>query len=319
MGLDNRDYARDGRYSNAVGGGSGFSSTPSIVKYLIGANILLYMLQFLITRPGTLEDFNIPPEIEEVWTREELERTLAAERISVVEEWLQQDTEKVIGSGQVWRLLTAAFLHSRGDYLHIIFNMLFLFWFGPTLEGMYGRREFLLFYLASAFIASCADVGLDLITGMRGTALGASGAIMGIMMLYAIHYPRQKILLFFIIPVEIRWVVAGYVFFDLYPVLMSLLGKRDLSGVGHAAHLGGLAFGFLYWKFALRLERLLPKRKPQTRPIERGRSLLDPPSAEPDELDEKVDAILKKITEEGEASLTDSEREILNEAAKRRR
>ena len=322
MGIDSRDYARGDNYAKASGGWSfGSASTAPVCKYLILANIALFLLQIFITRPAKLEDFDLPPGVEKRLEQEDVDSLLEGRRVSVIEEWLSLKTDKVIGSAQVWRLLTCAFLHDREILLHILFNMLFLFWFGRPLEGMYGSREFLLFYLVSALIASCAHIGLDLVTGSRASAIGASGAVMAVLMLYAIHYPRQKILIFLIIPVEIRWLVALYVLFDLHPVLLALAGDRDMSGVGHAAHLGGLAFGFLYWKFALRLERLMPKRQPRPSPSARGWSIIDPPSPkpEPDELDEKVDAILKKITEEGEASLTDAEREILNEAARRKR
>ncbi len=135
--------------------------------------------------------------------------------------------------------------------------MLFFYWFGSTLEVMYGSREFLLFYLSAALTASLAFVGLDLITGGAAPMIGASGAVMGVTMLFAIHYPRHVIYVMLIIPIEVRWLVCLYVIFDLHPVLLALAGDRQFTGVAHAAHLGGLAFGFLYWKRGWRLEPLI--------------------------------------------------------------
>src|SRR5262249_21730559 len=137
---------------------------------------------------------------------------------------------------------------------HIFFNMLFLYWFGCTLESMYGSREFLLFYLAGALAAALANIAFDLYTGTSIPAPpGASGAIMAVIMLYTWHLPRETICMFWVIPIEIRWLVVFYVIWDIHPLLLSLAGGRVFDGIGHAAHLGGLAFGFLYAKFQWRL------------------------------------------------------------------
>ena len=312
MGIEGRDYFRDGRYSASLGGwGFGSSRLPPMVKFLLLANIVVFLLQIFITRDPRPEDVlryigdgEIPADVD----------------ISVVQEWFQLETDKVVGKGQLWRLLTSAFCHDRFGIWHILMNMLFLYWFGAALESMYGSREFILFYIVGALAASAAYVGLDLITGESIPAIGASGAVMAVTMLYAIHYPRQKILLFFFIPIEIRWLIVLYVLFDLHPVLLALAGDRQMTGVAHAAHLGGLIFGFVYWKTNLRLSAWLPKGRRRRPP--RGWSVVDAPPGpppEPDELDRQVDAILQKIHEQGEASLTDQERETLKEAARRRR
>ncbi len=243
-------------------------------------------------------------------------------RISVVQEWLQLETRKVL-RGQVWRLLTCAFCHDRTAIWHLVFNMLFLFWFGITLESMYGSREFLLFYLAAAVVASLAYVGLDLLTRESMPAIGASGAVMAATMLYAIHYPRSVVYVMWVIPVEVRWLVVFYVIFDLHPVLLALAGDRMDTGIAHAAHLGGLAFGYLYWKFDLRLSPFVNAlRIPRWRhPFRRRAVRLFTPTAGDAEtsanLDAQVDEILRKIGSQGRASLTRREQEILATASRR--
>src|SRR5699024_6909026 len=125
---------------------------------------------------------------------------------------------------------------------------LLLYWCGVTLETMRGTREFTLFYFAAILVAALAHVGLELYSGSSVPAIGASGAVMAVAMLYTCHFPYQTILLFWIIPVQIRWLMILYVILDLHPVLLVLAGEPNQSGVAHAAHLGGLAFGFFYWQ-----------------------------------------------------------------------
>jgi membrane associated rhomboid family serine protease len=243
-------------------------------------------------------------------------------RASIVQDWLQLDPNKTIKQGQLWRLLTCAFCHERLTPWHILFNMVLLCWFGSRLERMYGSREFLLFYLAAAVCSSLAYVALALYTRSDAPAIGASGAVMGVMMLYVIYYPFETFSVFWLIPVPL-WVLLGfYVVYDVHPVLLALAGDRFFTGVAHAGHLGGLLFGLLYWRSGIRLEALFGGRKRQgtrrrTQAPAREPVILSYPK--PDDLAERVDEVLKKITEHGKDSLTDEEREVLNQASARLR
>ena len=78
-------------------------------------------------------------------------------QISVVQEWLELDPEKV-KKGQVWRIVTGAFCHDRFGVWHILFNLLFIYWFGRRLELLYGSREFCLFYFGSVIFSSLVYV-----------------------------------------------------------------------------------------------------------------------------------------------------------------
>ena len=251
-----------------------------------------------------------------------------APRISPVQEWLQLDTEK-IKQGQIWRILTSAFCHDRHSLLHILFNMLGLIWFGIALEYMYGSREFLLFYLASAIISGLAYVALDLYTGDSAPAIGASGAVMGVLMLYACHFPYHTIRIWFFFPLEMRWLVLLYVAFDLHPLLLKLAGDQVYTGVAHAAHLGGLAFGFFYWNQRLKLAPMVDAIKgiDLRKTFRRRRDLklhtqdtdlippTDPETAEQQQLDE----LLIKISREGRENLSVEELVLLNQASERLR
>ena len=160
---------------------------------------------------------------------------------------------------------------------------------------------------------------------------------MAVMAVFAMWYPRQQVLLMGLIPIEIRWLVAAYVVIDTVPIWGALRGQdlaaavadvRQQKAVAHAAHLGGLLFGFAYVLFELRLSNWLSVRRVPAwwRERERRKSVrLYPPEADATEpspendLDEKVDEILRKITEHGEASLSARERKVLSEASRRYR
>ncbi len=241
-------------------------------------------------------------------------------KVSSVQNWLQLETPKVL-SGQIWRLVTCAFCHDRTYIGHIIFNMLLLWMFGRRLESMYGSKEFLLFYLSGAIVASLAYMGLDLITGSPVPMIGASGAIMAIVTLYAVHFPTETIYIFFVLPVEIRWVVLMYAIYDLHPLLMQVAGEPMSDNIAHAAHLGGLAFGYLYGTRRFRLSDYVSGTETWWKARRRGLRVVSVDS-EPtvskktQKLADEMDAILEKISEQGEASLTTAERKTLERASR---
>ncbi|MBX9625730.1 MAG: rhomboid family intramembrane serine protease [Gemmataceae bacterium] len=233
--------------------------------------------------------------------------------------------------GQVWRLVTCVFLH--GEMFHLFFNMLALYFFGPRLEDRYGGAEFLLFYLLAGTFASvvmfAAQVaGLD----PPGRALGASGAVTAVLVLYACHYPRQQVLLFFVIPVPIWLVVVLYVGLDAFGAF-----GAGQPGVAYTAHLGGALFGLLYYQTGIRFASVLPGGLPARRPAATRLRVvpIDPDEADTpipageavpvgrdEPLEDRVNAVLDKVSRSGQGSLTAEEREILFRASehyKRRR
>ena len=294
---------------------------------------------------GNTDKANPDDETSEAELRREAERAyheyLADQvafspRVSVVQQWLELDSDKVL-KGQIWRILTSAFCHDRHGLFHILFNMLGLIWFGIALEYMYGQREFLLFYLTAGILSGLAYVGLDLWTGDSVPAIGASGAVMGVLMLFACHYPHYTIRIWFFFPIEMRWLVLLYVAFDLHPLLLQLAGDQVHTSVAHAAHLGGLAFGFVYWNQRLRLAPMVDslqkfdlgklwRRKFSSTNLklhsasDRNGKTQGSASHDADALDQnRVDELLSKITEVGRDSLTEEELAILRQASERMR
>lgn len=299
MGISSRDYFRD---EDRTGGGriEWLSDTPT-VRWIIFLTVAVFVAQLLFV------------------TRIEVPGTGFRISTSLVEEWGAMDTPAVL-SGQVWRLLTYAFLHDRGSLWHIAMNMLIFWFFGCTLERMYGSRELMLFYLAGAIVSSVGYAIISMLVGSEAPMVGASGAVMAVMMLYGIHYPRQRVWVWFI-PVEIRWLIAFYIAVDLFPLLQMLGGEPVRTGVAHAAHLSGLLFGWLYYRNGWRLDRfangLTGGISQRWKRSVRGRHLkvFSPPPEESVDLDSELDRILAKIHEEGSESLTERERAILTRAS----
>ncbi len=354
MGFQDRDYSRDGRYTSSLTPWN-MDLTP-VVKRLIIANVVVFLFQIFLTRPAApLPDFHVLEPDEEISAtdepggkndepktdqqkkleqrqRERAERKAREameammERMpgmstSVAQEWLELDPKKTVEQFQIWRLVTSAFCHERFGLWHILFNMLLLWWFGQRLEQMYGSREFFLFYMAAAICSSVAYVVLAYYGGAKVPAIGASGAVMGVMMLYTIHHPYDQFLLFWFVPVPL-WALLGlYVIYDIHPVLLSMAGEHMFTNVAHAAHLGGLAFGYLYWRFGWQLAILTGHHRPRvvrrSKPVFRSPEIIPfpQPKRETANDSDRVDEVLKKVSEHGKESLTPEELDILIQAS----
>jgi membrane associated rhomboid family serine protease len=137
---------------------------------------------------------------------------------------------------QPWTLITAMFLH--GSFAHLLFNMYALLLFGPLVERKIGKKRFLLLYFAAGLLASLAALYYP-------AALGASGAIMGILGMVIMLFPKMRVLFFFVVPMSMR--TAGIIF-----AFIDLLGFfTGGSGVAHLAHLAGLALGLGFGYYLL--------------------------------------------------------------------
>jgi membrane associated rhomboid family serine protease len=143
-----------------------------------------------------------------------------------------------------WQLVSYAFLH--GGVPHLFFNMLGLWMFGSELERVWGEKRFLQFYFASVLAAALTQL---VVTGLMGAiypTIGASGGLFGLLLAFAMMFPNRIILLFFVIPMKARYLVALYGLLELYQGFYVMN-----SGVAHFAHLGGMLGGLLmmrYWR-----------------------------------------------------------------------
>lgn len=139
-----------------------------------------------------------------------------------------------------WTLVTYMFLH--GGFGHVFFNMLGLYFFGPRLEDRMGGRPFLALY----FLSGIGGAVFSFVFARQYPVVGASGAVYGVLLGFAMFWPRERILLFPIpIPVQAWVLITAYFVLSVYG---GVSGSR--SGTAHFAHLGGLAFAFGYLKWA---------------------------------------------------------------------
>ena len=137
-----------------------------------------------------------------------------------------------------YQLFTHMFTH--GDFGHILFNMFNLWMFGRVLESVWGPKKFLTFYLICGIGAAATHLAVQYLTGDDHFAVGASGAVIGVMVGFAYLFPNTELMLYFAIPVKAKWIILALIAFDLFAGL-----GRTSTGIAHWAHLGGAATGFL--------------------------------------------------------------------------
>jgi membrane associated rhomboid family serine protease len=189
--------------------------TPA-VKWIIIANIVMYVAKIVV------------PDV--------------AQGNDPLDVYLGLIPRQVVGSFWIWQPVTYLFLH--GDVVHILFNMLGVWMFGVTLERQWGTHQFLKYYAVAGIGAGLTVIVFGLlpfeITSSTYTAItiGASGALYGLLLAFAIYYPDTPILMFFLFPVPARY-------FVMIIGAIALLTSPN-TGVSNAAHLGGLLFGWLY-------------------------------------------------------------------------
>jgi membrane associated rhomboid family serine protease len=218
-----------------------------------------------------------------------------------------------------WTVLTCMFVHA--NFFHLLFNMLGLLFFGPVLEDRWGSREFIKFYLLCGFAG-----GLFSLLFPHIGIVGASAAIYGVLVAFAMYWPDNPIYIWGIFPIKAKWLVT---FMVALSVFYTVSGGQ--SGVAHLAHLGGAAAAFLYirspfappewgnvygspkrkkrrwWSFLDRRRLKVETTPAQTKAPAR------PAGRQPEE----IDVILDKISAGGIGSLTADERRLLEEASRR--
>ena len=139
-----------------------------------------------------------------------------------------------------WTLITHMFLHDHRGIFHILFNMMTLYFFGPYLEKLIGKKQFVLMYLISGIVAA---VGFVVFEGNTGVGLvGASGAICGVLGAVAILNPNLKVYVYFI-PMKIKYMIV------IYALISILFMAGDGGLIAHAAHLSGILIGLAFGKY----------------------------------------------------------------------
>ncbi len=209
-----------------------------------------------------------------------------------------------------WSVLTYQFLHA--GFWHLLMNMVGLFFFGPRLEARIGSRHFLLLYLVSGVGGAVFSILTP-----RAFIVGASGAVFGVLLGFARYWPRERIYVYAVIPVEARVLVVFLAALSLWS------GIGGGGNIAHFAHLGGFVGGWIYLNV---MERRSPARrfkreveeagigKPSGRDLERWEGV-DRDGLHPINRDE-YDRVLGKAREEGVPSVTAQERAFMERFVK---
>ncbi len=222
---------------------------------------------------------------------------------------------------QPWRLVTYAFLHA--NFMHILFNMLWLWWMGKSVEEAVGPRSFTVIYMGAAILGGLLDAAIAQVFGMA-LVIGASGAVTGILVAFAMLYPRTPIMLFLLPPIEARYFVVGWIALDIL-----FVGNAD--GVARLVHIGGALGGYLlikahqngtdlsklirYFEYLLSSSKPSKSAKPKNKNmhIVRDVEIVEEVEVDQSELDE----ILEKISKHGYSALSKEEKRKLFEISKK--
>lgn len=247
---------------------------PPVVKGLLLSNVVVFFLIYL-GPIGITGIFGLVPKL--VWSRL-----------------------------MIWQVFTYMFLH--GGFWHILINMFILWMFGSDLERAWGSKEFLKFYFICGVGAGLFNIILQ--PASMIPVIGASGAIYGVLVAYALMYPNRLVYIYFLFPVKVKYLV---IFLAVMEFFLSMSGSR--SNVAHFAHLGGMLVGYFYLKGDWRFRRVSykisnyfhrQKMERQLREKEKERKIM-----------EEVDIILDKINRVGYEKLTRREKKILEEASEK--
>jgi membrane associated rhomboid family serine protease len=227
------------------------------------------------------------------------------------------------GLAQPWTIGSYMFVHS--GLLHLATNMFGLYVFGTAVENRMGSRPFLFYYLYCGVGAAVFAMLVNLLTPLP-PFVGASGAVMGVALAFAAFWPDAEIMVFPIpIPIKVRTLVILLAVMDL------VIAKLRPDGVAHEAHLGGLLFGWLFFRVqSVRQRRPTPERRQVERVVMVQSATRDsepravvpvrPMAPRPgnDPVAAEVDRVLDKISANGIESLTSEERRFLDEVSKRK-
>lgn len=306
MGLDSRDYYRPS-------GMGGFSFFPPVLKYLLITNGVVYFIQIIL---GNLIINGAPGE---AW----LTYLFALNPLGDKNNF------------EIWQLLTYQFMH--GSFTHILFNMFMLWMFGMEIEHIMGSKKFLFFYLVCGLGAGIFQLILPpLLSEQVGPTIGASGAVFGVMIAFAMYFPDRYVFVYFLIPIKTKYLMAIL-------VVIEFMSVGNQSVVAHLAHIGGAITGLILILIDRRNEfnrkNIFSSFKKSSNNFSAGGfqntfrknpfkktdvedakfyDINDNRGKEESVNQEEIDKILDKISQSGYQNLSDREKKILFEASKKK-
>jgi membrane associated rhomboid family serine protease len=289
----------------------GFSVFPPVIKNLMIINVAVFFIQMIAN--------NLMLGGQPLWY--------------VLNMWFALNPISEGFNFQIWQLITYQFMH--GGFSHILFNMFALWMFGMEIENIWGSQKFLIYYLVCGVAAGLAQLFISPLYSSPAVTIGASGAIFGVMIAFAMLFPDRHIFLYFLIPIRAKYLI-GFLF------ILEIFWIGDAgSNVAHLAHLGGALAGFVFIMFDksidVPLKRMLnisgyrrnstfnnpfsglsDKFKKRSQNIEDANYYDINHKKEGEEITQaEIDAILDKISQSGYQNLSEREKKILFEASKK--
>lgn len=230
-----------------------------------------------------------------------------------------------------WQLISYQFMH--GGFGHIFFNMFMLWMFGMEIENMWGSKKFLIFYLTAGVVAGLCHLFISPLLGTSpAPTIGASGAVYGVLIAFALFFPDRYIFLWFLIPVKAKYLIGFLIVFEF----LAINSAQD--NIAHLAHLGGALAGFLFIWFDksshIDLKAMIRRnsfkkssssgsrydifgRKDRNVQEAKYYDINESNSEKTEVTQEEIDKILDKISQSGYQNLTAREKKILFEASKK--
>lgn len=302
----------------------GFSVFPPVIKTLLIINVIVFFIQILgesfLVGPG----FKLSDMITQYFGLIPVNGFVAG----------SIGGEPIIWHFYPWQLITYQFMH--GGFWHIFFNMFMLWMFGMEIENILGSKKFLTYYLVCGIAAGLAQLFIAPLFSIPAPTIGASGAIFGVMIAFALMFPDRYIFLWFFIPVKAKYLIGFLIVFEILAV------DSAQDTVAHLAHLGGALAGFLFILFDKHIDVPLKRMLNISTGYRSNNQFQNPFSGLTDKFKRKkddieeakyydinhkkdtdaisqaeIDAILDKISQSGYQNLTEREKRILFEASKK--
>lgn len=273
----------------------GFMGMPITIRTIIALNTIVFTLQLLCIKVFGID----------------------------LRENLGMSTDIVVTIKQPWRIFTYMFLHSTADIFHYIFNMLWLWWMGRPVEERIGPRSFLTVYLGAGLIGALINIILSFAADPVNV-IGASGAVFGIMVAFAMLFPKTPIMLFLLPPIEARFIVAGLIAIDI--IFLNSGGQ-----VARLVHLGGALGGYLLIKahskgtdlslipryFEYLFRKFKPSSTSKSKTRNKNMSIVSDAEIVEEVEQSELDAILDKISKGGYEALSKEEKKKLHDLSKK--
>ncbi len=210
-------------------GFGGFSFFPPIIKNLLIINGVVFLIQILGEKIAASSGLTLSDILTKYFSLIPIGGYIAGTRGIELVEWVFYP----------WQLISYQFMH--GSFSHILFNMFALWMFGIEIENHWGSKKFLYFYLTCGVVAGLCHLFISpLLGGFAAPTIGASGAIYGVLVAFALLFPNRLIFLYFFIPVKAKYLVTIMI------VMEFMLVDSANSGIAHLAHLGGALAGIVF-------------------------------------------------------------------------